>query len=665
MKASIHSRVLQVPISETQSGSDWQAAWLLSAYPDPIWTVADTLDPSKTATLDFRLPLFDGRCLTATPRLYSTVKEYARWVRDPRFSRIDDSETHVTMVRTLMYVAHALSVEGIVSFFHLEPYDIDRLVEKLQHGTVGATSAIKRIEGFVAALGNTNSDGLRQLDRLKEYTIKAAGKSNRVLDRARIVSECNLPAGIIGRPAVSALFEKIAKDYGLDSQASTGNPKAPLLPPQPLTTQALARYLEPIEQLWAMRRHIQAESISFKPFPLGAAKVAAVKGSEAARTATPPPRLALYLLSRSADVVLGTNIASIQFSIDRSEITHAATACWILIAAFSARRHDEIDGLTSDCIAGNDTDGWSLRSFIGKTLQREEWIPVPSLVARAVDILVAISQRARSLGKSQKLFQWLTPNGQVVGIDAGQYLDEFAAKVEVPPYIADQEKPEYWHWHAHQFRRFFAILYFYRYEDASIETLSHHLRHFSIEMTRRYVTMDPEVAALWTDVEWGYMGHVARQIASGERSVSGAAGTRLKRAARRLVDTFRRRLHVVSPERVGATLANMMQRKGLVLTPKPWVTCTCPLTAEAALAAACRRGERVAPNSVGPNFANAGPTVCPSCPHGMTEGAKRPYVEAEAAYVEAAVEAEITSPTIFGTLQRSRVIELRAFLESS
>src|SRR5690606_6932104 len=146
-----------------------------------------------------------------------------------------------------------------------------------------------------------------------------------------------------------------------------------------------------------------------------------------------------------------------------------------------------------------------------------------------------------------------------------------------------------WHWHPHQFRRFFAVLYFYRFESGSIEVLSHHLRHFSLEMTRRYITEDAEVAALWTDTEWDYMGQVARSIVSGERSISGSAGERLKKTAKRLIDVFRRKLQVATPERVGASLTLIMQRQGMVLTPKPWVTCSCPRTREAAAKAGCRR----------------------------------------------------------------------------
>jgi integrase len=622
----------QRPIDKSELRPTRLAAWLLCSYESHEWLVADTLDSSRTARIDFRFPLFDGTYLTEATRLYETVKEYAWWVRDPRFSRIDDSQTHATMVQNLMYAAYALSAEGIVSFAHLQPFDIDALVQKFQHGSVGALSALKRIEQYVRELAGDDPEVIKPFGGLQEFVVVAPSKGIATLNRAGLLRACNLPVRVASRPAVKELLQRIAKENGLHPADSKADRTNDSYTNKPITTQALARYLDPIEQLYAMRRHVRAEAISFKPFPLGAAKVAAVKGAETARTATPPPRLALHLLERSARIVLESDPASIQLSRDHETVAYTAAACWILIAAFSARRDDEIDSLKLDCIGGNITDGWFLRSYIGKTLQREEWIPVPSLVARAVEIMVAVSRSAREAVGSDRLFQWLNPQGQIIKLDIGRYLDGFAATVNVPPHLVHDGVPKFWHWHPHQFRRFFAILYFYRFEGASIEALSHHLRHFNIEMTRRYVTMDPEVAALWIDVEWGYMGHIARQIVSGERSVSGAAGTRLKRAAKRLTDTFRRRLLVVAPERVGAALANMMLRRGLVLTPKPWVTCSCPRTHDAARTAACRRSEEVAQDVTGPNFANAGPTVCPRCPHGCRRRSKseppcRPNIE--------------------------------------
>ena len=48
---------------------------------------------------------------------------------------------------------------------------------------------------------------------------------------------------------------------------------------------------------------------------------------------------------------------------------------------------------------------------------------------------------------------------------------------------------------SHMFRRFFAILYYHRYEHAELRALKQHLRHLDIAMTRVYVT-DPSTRAL-------------------------------------------------------------------------------------------------------------------------------------------------------------------------
>jgi integrase len=284
-----------------------------------------------------------------------------------------------------------------------------------------------------------------------------------------------------------------------------------------------------------MRRHMEADAITFKPFAQGAAKVAVAKGVPAARTPIPPPRLALYLFEQSARWVFDrSDPLSIRLSQSRADhndsslhrdITLMATACWILIAAFSARRDREVDELEAGCLAGNDADGWWIETYIEKTLQRKDWIPVPSIVARAVATLLKISAPARELMGNRQIFQYVAQiGGKAVALDVGRHLDDFAAAVGVPLYEPRGKAPRAWHWTPHQIRRFFAILYFHRYEGASLETLSHHLRHFNLEMTRRYVTQDKEVASLWLDIEWGYTGHVARSIVTGERAVGGAMG---------------------------------------------------------------------------------------------------------------------------------------------
>jgi hypothetical protein len=634
-----------------------RAPWLLAPYSGPVWIVADTRDARKTATIDFRVTLADGRSLVDNERLYATVKEYAWWLRDPRYSRIDDATTHATMVRNLINLAHALTLRGIASFSHLQPYDVDQLVEDCRYGADAVLQASERVGTYLGRLASEHAAHPKPFGGLPRYVIPRSGARTTSIDAGQIVAACNLPSSASRLPRVAALIARAGLANGM--RVKFGNTEGELASLPNVTIQCLQRWLDPLELLYAMRRRMEAESISFKPFPLGAARVAAVKGVGVDRTPIPPPKLVIQLIEHAARWIFDRADALLVGVFDRENVLRMATACWIIIAAFTARRDEEIDGLQEGCLRGDADTGWWLHVYIEKTLQQKEWIPVPGLVARAVEVLLAMSAEARVVSGDNKLFQWCPADGKVVTLDVGRHLDDFASLVHLPLHQLDGASPNAWHWHPHQFRRFFAVLYFYRFEGATIEALSHYLRHFSLEMTKRYVTQDPEVAAIWTDVEWGYMGYVARSIVAGERSVSGAMGERLKRTARRLIDLFRRKLQVASPERVGASLTLVMQRQGLVLTPKPWVTCSCPRTHEAALKAACRRGRMVDRDAIGPNFAQAGPTVCSFCPHAVTEKTRGSVVSAEVVHLETSAENGLRAGTLFGVLEEARMIELR------
>lgn len=643
------------PEIKATTDQDRRASWLHSAYSDQIWIVSDTHDHSRTAKIDFGFMLADGRSLMEVDRLCATVKEYAWWVRDPRFSRIDDAFTHASMVRNLMNLAHALTIRGISSFAHLQPYDLEQLVEECRYGADAVLRASERVQEHLQTLAADNERDPKPFGGLPPYIIPSRGVRSGGVHTEKIVAACNLPPSATILPRVSALIRQAAVANGLRRDP------APEEIPQltNVTVQALQRWLDPLEQLYAMRRHIDAEAITFKPFPRGAARVAAVKGVGTERTPTPPPQLALHLLEHAARSIFDNDVGERADFADRKAVVSVATACWIVIAAFSARRKAEIDDLRDGCLRGNDEDGWWLQIYIEKTLQRRDWIPVPTLVARAIATLSEISRAAREASRTDHLFQWLGANGEATPLDVARHLDDFALRVGVPLHRSSDSAATPWHWHPHQFRRFFAILYFYRFEGATLEALSHHLRHFNLEMTRRYVTQDPEAAALWTDVEWGYMGHVARSITAGERSVSGGAGERLKKAAHRLLDGLRRKLQVTSPDRAGASLALIMQRQGLVLTPKPWVTCSCPKTREAAKQAACRREHASEADAVGPDFANAGPTICSACPHAIIEKRGRTVVDVELNHLEAAAEHGARKGTMFGALEAARIVEVR------
>ena len=629
-----------------------------------MWIVADTWDSKRIAKIDFNYRLADGRSLLEVERLYATVKEYAFYLRDDRYASINDAVTHAIAVRTMMHLAHALTLRKFSSFAHLQPYDLDEIVEECRYGTDAVLHASERVDAYLQSLSDASTIALKEAiapiphGGLPRYFLQAKSTTTNFVSTEAIVAACNLPSTAVGLPCVSTLIAKAAQANGLSTKSAKFD-SDDIRPVKNVTVQAMQRWLVPFEQLYSMRRRIEADAISFKPFPQGAARVAAIKGIGADRTPIPPPKLALHLLEHSARWIFDHGETASESS-ELAQIKRLATASWIIIAAFSARRDKEIDELEEGCIRGDDASGYWLHVYIEKTLQRKEWIPVPSLVARAIAVLSAISAGARQDSGSNRLFQWRKADGEIHKLNVGRYLDDFAAAVKVPLHRTKAgEAPVRWHWHPHQFRRFFAILYFYRFEGATIEALSHYLRHFNIEMTRRYVTQDPEVAALWTDVEWGYMGHVARTIVAGERSVAGAAGERLKKLASKLIDVFRRKLQIVSPERVGASLTLLMQRQGMVLTPKPWVTCSCPKTLAAASTAACRRQRPSEAEAIGPNFSHAGPTVCCHCPHAITEGARISMVDTEIGHLEKAAVCGTRANTIFGELETARVIELR------
>lgn len=655
---------LQSGSSSPDLNAERHAGWLLSRYDEPVWTVTDTRSPLKQATIDFRMRLPDGRILTDATSFYVTIKEYAWWVRDSRYSRIDDAPTHARMVTNLMYLAYGLSLRNIWSFAEVQPIDLEQLVEDCRYGTDAVLHASERVEEYLKRLAHASKLEPQPFGGLPRY-IRERTERNSVrhvpslhVHSEKVMAACNLPSGARLLPRVSALIREAAQANGLTprSQSTTSSKELEALPNQ--TVQALQRWLDPVEQLYAMRRRIIGDAITFKPFPRGAARLAALKGVGVERTPIPPPSLALFLFEQAARWMLDdTKVKAMQ--LDRISVRRMATACWIIIAGFTARRREEIAELQAACLRGDDESGWWLCVYIAKTLQRNEWIPVPTLVVRAVGILSTISAAAREMSKNEYLFQWRRADGTVSQIDVAPYLDEFAGEVGVPLHKPRGGAAVVWHWHPHQFRRFFAVLYFYRFEGATVEVLSHHLRHFSLDMTRRYITMDTEVAALWNDVEWGYTRDVARSIVAGERSIAGAAGLRLRKIAQRLVDFFRRKLLVSSPERVGASLALIMRRGGMVLTPKPWVTCTCPATHDAATQAACRRGRPLDATATGPDFAHAGPTVCCSCPHAMTQQTKLPFVDTVVTHLSDAVESGARAGTVFGALERAKLVELR------
>ncbi|NOG71964.1 hypothetical protein [Roseicella sp. DB1501] len=209
------------------------------------------------------------------------------------------------------------------------------------------------------------------------------------------------------------------------------------------------------------------------------------------------------------------------------------TACAILIATFSARRKEEINSLQHDCVV-RDAEGepW-LVTWIEKLLQDIDRIPIPECVVRAVEVLVELGEHAREARGEKWLFLFKGPlREDPVHYQFDEALKHFADVVGVPPL----ENGNFWTFKPHQFRRFFAIVYYHRFRYRSLTALSAFLKHFNPGVTRRYVTEAAKgaLARLREEAEAAMQRHAEAKAAraSAERlSALKASADAYKRAA--------------------------------------------------------------------------------------------------------------------------------------
>jgi len=172
-------------------------------------------------------------------------------------------------------------------------------------------------------------------------------------------------------------------------------------------------------------------------------------------------------------------------------------ACIVVIAAFSARRKMEVlnikggepteeDSAPRAIFIDQDKKPW-LWCWIEKTLQKWDRVPIPEVVVKAIEVLEKLTATTRVKNCSRNLFEleMLITEG-TAKFDFQHSINLFADFVQVPP-LNDGSQ---WVFKPHQFRRFFALMYMYRYkygEHGKFEALSWHLRHLDMEGTKRYI----------------------------------------------------------------------------------------------------------------------------------------------------------------------------------
>ena len=180
--------------------------------------------------------------------------------------------------------------------------------------------------------------------------------------------------------------------------------------------------------------------------------------------------------------------------------------CSVILLAFTAGRESSIGDLRFGCmkkIAGLRY----INLYIPKTLRRYEDLPTVELVEKAVSVLERLSATARKKTRSDHLFQFDDLVGdRVKGVRFDTVYPNFFDFIDMPR----DEDGAFWKLSEHQFRRFFAIMYFYRYgkdNDSDFESLMYFLRHCDWSMTDRYLT-EEEQGRIFREVEEEWLSHV-------------------------------------------------------------------------------------------------------------------------------------------------------------
>lgn len=333
------------------------------------------------------------------------------------------------------------------------------------------------------------------------------------------------------------------------------------------------------------------------------------------------------------------------------ELLPAAAA--IVIAAFSARRREEIESLRAGCVVrGEDGEAW-LQTWINKVRRGADLIPISEAVVQTTALLERLSAPCRERHQTPWLFVLpeLLALDRKVAFAIHPKMKLFAKFVGVPPLPDGTE----WNFTPHQMRRFFAMVYYHRFRFPSLTALSDFLRHHDPDVTRRYITEaagggflrmseerrvaakdDLERQAIqerraafqdFEDVRLAFMRERFTDVVQGQTQMGGYGGEQLKSELEALVREAKRLVEIRSAPSDDAEttfdvlLADFVKPRRLEPNGQGHSYCKCTGDPANLAVAACLQMKRADGHDVsranGPDHAYAADLTCSSCPHNV------------------------------------------------
>ena len=604
--------------------------WLASVSDDfSEWHIFDLAgNTRREALINLKLGLADGSMLIDSQNcdLFVIAVEYLKFLRI--FMPNMTAAVHHRRITDLLTFYYWLSQRRIRSLQAVTRDHIDVYTQTIAYGKEWATEAPHRLVKHLNQCRENNEElpkDKRNLTRISRGQLyQAAG-----IQRPHNLRIC---AHIVRRVEKTGLIEDLTlpiRDllrlcgYTLRSN----------------TKQCINLALLPIEELWEWKHQFSKPTLNLQPYLHGASKIAEQLGRSAERHKTIPPQIAMPYLGEALHWVINyspvilrgiaqnwdclefkKSLSTVGLDITLNDkqkgvsirkrivnrdalIQLLGTACFIVIAGLSARRLGEILELGHGRCRMDSTGEYWLKAYIEKTSQEYDEVPVPKSVYEAILCMETLSETARRATNQDCiwLFRQLRDR-KCRDIHPAYYLNHFH---KLSPSLSEIK----WRFTAHQFRRFFAIAYFWWYERGDVTALSHHLRHYDMDMTRRYVT-DIEFGRLWKEVQDEWQARFVRDVVYGARSVGGKGGQWLKQFTSKLTQRFRKDVEVVSADRVVDRILRLVRKLGVPLKLHIWGTvCACPRKTSLAKHASCKGSA-----ATGPNFANATEELCGVCP---------------------------------------------------
>jgi hypothetical protein len=194
----------------------------------------------------------------------------------------------------------------------------------------------------------------------------------------------------------------------------------------------------------------------------------------------------------------------------RTAILCLITACYVIIASMNGRRKDEIShkkfGLRVGdlTVLNEELELYQIDFYIEKTYRKRLPFYVNKITADAVRLLERLESSYKHIddalgihvGSSRSLFSYRRFS-QMRGVGGKKKWYSFAAssganEEDALPFLihafGDKPLPAV---SSHMFRRMYALIFYYQYENSDLQALMHQLGHFDLTSTMIYVT-DPK-----------------------------------------------------------------------------------------------------------------------------------------------------------------------------